>query len=35
MKYEMLKRKCGKDSDGASTRGKSDKAGAIEDADED
>jgi len=32
---EMLKRKGGKDSDGASTSGKSDQAMVIEEADED
>ena len=32
---EMLKRKGGKDSDGTSTSGKSDKAGVVEEADED
>jgi len=36
MKYkEILKRKGGKDSDGASTRGKSDRVGVVEEADED
>ena len=36
MKYkEMLKRKGGKDSDRASTSGKLDQAGVIEEADED
>jgi len=36
MKYkEMLKRKCGKDSDGASTSGKSEQAEVVEEADED
>jgi len=35
MKYkEMLKRKGGKDSDGASTSGKSYQAGVVEEADE-
>ena len=36
MKYkEMLKRKGGKNSDGASISRKSDQAGVVEDADED
>ena len=36
MKYKkMLKRKGGKDSDGASTSGKSDQARVVEEADED
>jgi len=36
MKYkEMLKRKGGKDSDGASTSGKSDQVGIVKEADED
>ena len=36
MKYkEMLKRKGGKNSEGASTSGKSDQAGVVEEADED
>jgi len=36
MKYKkMLKRKGGKDFDGASTSGKSDQAGVVEEADED
>ena len=35
MKYkEMLKRKGGKNSDGASTSGKSDQAGVVEEVDE-
>ena len=35
MKYkEMLKKKNGKDSDGASTSGKLDQSGVIEEADE-
>ena len=36
MKYKkMLKRKGGKDSDGASTSGKSDQARVVKEADED